>query len=412
MIIRIIKWLFLAALSLTAAVILVMAGIVYTLGLNEGKVAQLGRFFATMRFIETQYVDEVEPSQLIDGAISGMVRSLGDPHSAYLDPTAYKKLKEHSEGTFGGIGVVMGFDDSEVRVISVMEGTPGEAVGLKAGDRILRVDGEATKEMAPELVAASIRGEAGSEVVLTIGRNGEADRDYAITRDHIRVKTVAGQMVENEPGVGYIRIVQFSENTGKEFKDALASLKEQGMQALILDLRANPGGLLTACVEIAKEIVPAGLIVSVVDRDGNKEEYYSELTETGLPIMVLIDENSASASEILAGALHDTGAAQLVGKTSYGKGSVQVIMPIPGQEDAVKLTIARYYTPSGESIQGTGIRPDFEVEIPENAKEDTQFLAAVAQLKAKLPQLSQPAAQPELQPEPQPLQPAEPQQEQ
>ena len=383
---KIINWIFFAMLSVFAAIIILVTAVVYALDLDDAKTAQLARFFATMRFVETQYVDEVDPAKLIDGAISGMVRSLGDPHSAYLDPASYKKLKEHSEGTFGGIGVVMGFDEADVRVISVMEGTPGESVGLKAGDRILRVDGEATKGMEPELVAASIRGEAGTEVVLTIGRNGEADKDYAITRDHIRVKTVAGRMLENEPDVGYIRIVQFSENTGKEFKDALTSLREQGMRGLIIDLRANPGGLLTTCVEIAKEVVPAGLIVSVVERDGSKEEYYSELTGDLLPLVVLIDNNSASASEILAGALHDTNAATLVGKTSYGKGSVQVIMPIPGQDDAVKLTIARYYPPSGESIQGTGVHPDVEVDLPEDATEDTQYLAAVNQIKMKLGQ--------------------------
>lgn len=365
------------------ALVIVTAGLVYLLGLNEAKVTQLTRFFATMRFIETEYVDDVEPSKLIDGAISGMVRSLGDPHSAYLDPATYKKLKEHSEGTFGGIGVVMGFDDAEVKVISVMDGTPGASAGLKAGDRILRVDGEETKEMEPELVAASIRGEAGSQVVLTIARAGQANRDYAITRDHIRVKTVAGRMLE-EPGVGYIRIVQFSENTGKEFKDALSSLRESGANGLIIDLRANPGGLLTSCVEIAKEIVPAGLIVSVVQRDGTREEYYSEQKSGILPMVVLIDGNSASASEILAGALHDAGAAELVGKTSYGKGSVQVIMPIPGQADAVKLTVARYYTPSGTSIQGKGIRPDVEAELPEGATEDTQLSAAIGRMRRML----------------------------
>ena len=381
---RIFKWVFCAALSVMVAFLILVTGIVALLDLDEAKVTQLARFFATMRFIESEYVDEVEPAKLIDGAISGMVRSLGDPHSAYLDPATYRKLKEHSEGTFGGIGVVMGFDDAEVRVISVMEGTPGAAAGLLAGDRILRVDGEETKTMEPEVVAASIRGEAGTEVVLTIGRTGEADRDYAITRDHIRVKTVAGRMVEGEPGVGYIRIVQFSENTAREFKDALASLKGEGMQGLILDLRSNPGGLLTSCVEIAKEIVPAGLIVSVVERDGTKEEYFSELSSGTMPMVVLIDGNSASASEILAGALHDTGAAELVGKTSYGKGSVQVIMPIPGQEDAVKLTIARSYTPSGTSIQGTGIRPDIEAELPENATEDMQLKAGVERVKIKM----------------------------
>ena len=365
------------------AFILLLAGVVYLFDLDEAKVGQLGRFFSTMRFIEHEYVDEVDSAKLIDGAIFGMVRALGDPHSAYLDPPTYKKLKEHSEGTFGGIGVVMGFEEEDVRVISVMDGTPGASAGLKEGDRILRVDGEATRTMAPEVVAASIRGEAGTEVVLTIGRAGEEDRDYAITRDHIRVKTVIGHMVEGEPDVGYIRIVQFSENTGKEFKDAVASLKDEGMQKLIIDLRANPGGLLTSCVEIAKEVVPAGLIVSVVDRDGKREEYFSERQGDFMPLVVMIDGNSASASEILAAALHDTGAATLVGKTSYGKGSVQVIMPIPGQQDAVKLTIARYYTPSGESIQGTGVRPDVEVDLPETAAEDLQFRAAMAEIKKK-----------------------------
>jgi carboxyl-terminal processing protease len=153
---------------------------------------------------------------------------------------------------------------------------------------------------------------------------------------------------------------------------------------LIIDLRANPGGLLTSCVEIAKEIVPAGLIVSVVQRDGTREEYYSEQKSGILPMVVLIDGNSASASEILAGALHDAGAAELVGKTSYGKGSVQVIMPIPGQADAVKLTVARYYTPSGTSIQGKGIRPDVEAELPEGATEDTQLSAAIGRMRRML----------------------------
>ncbi len=379
---RIFKWLICAVLSVGAATVLLAAGIVYALGLDEAKAAQLGRFFATMRFIEMQYVDEVDSTKLFDGAIAGMVRSLEDPHSAYLDPATYKKLKEHSEGTFGGIGVVMGFEEEDVRVISVMEGTPGEAAGLKVGDRILKVDGEATKTMAPEVVAASIRGEAGTEVVLTIGRAEEEDRDYAITRDHIRVKTVAGHMVEGEPAVGYIRIIQFSENTGKEFKDAFAELQNEGMQRLILDLRSNPGGLLTSCVEIAKVLVPAGPIVSVVERDGTREEYFSERQGDLMPLVVLIDGNSASASEILAAALHDTESATLVGKTSYGKGSVQVIMPIPGQEDAVKLTIARYYTPSGGSIQDTGIRPDVEVDLPETATEDLQLRAALEQVKA------------------------------
>lgn len=378
------KKLFFAALSAAAGLLLFAAGLAYALGLDAPKAAQLGRFLATMRFIEREYVDEVDSAKLVDGAIAGMVRALGDPHSMYLDPAMYRKLREHSEGGFGGIGVVMGFEEGTVRVISVMEGTPGEAAGLLAGDAITAVGGEPVEGMAPELVAASIRGEAGTEVVLTIARPGEAARDYAITRDHIRVRTAAGRMAE--PGVGYIRIVQFSENTGKEFKEALEALKAEGMRGLILDLRANPGGLLSSCVEIAREIVPEGLIVSVVQRDGTREEYRSTRAGEALPIVVLIDRGSASASEILAGALHDAGAAELVGTTTYGKGSVQVIMPIPGQEDAVKLTIARYYTPNGTSIQGTGIAPDRVVELSGDAAEDAQLAAALAAMRQKLGQ--------------------------
>ena len=384
MIKRIVKWLLAATASLVAALIVVALGMKLLLGLDEAKVTQLGRFFSTMRFIESKYVDEVDSAKLFDGAISGMVKSLGDPYSVYMDPATYRKLKERSEGTFGGIGVVMGFDDSEVRVMDVMEGTPGQEAGLMVGDRILRVDGEDTKNMAPEVVAASIRGEAGTKVVLTIGRAGDEDKDYAITRSNIHVKTVASRMDENVPGVGVIRIAQFGEHTGKEFKDALSSLKGQGMKGLILDLRSNPGGLLTSCVEVARELLPEGPIVSVVARDGSKEEYRSEMKEDPIPMAVLIDGNSASASEILAGALHDRKAAYLVGKTSYGKGSVQVIMPIPGQNDALKLTVAKYYTPSGVSIQGTGIAPDIEAELSEDLSEDTQLKAAEETVRAML----------------------------
>ncbi len=317
----------------------------------------------------------------MDGAISGMVQALGDPHSIYLDPEMYGQLMDQTEGSFGGIGVYMGFKDGGVQIVSVMEGTPGEAAGLRAGDEIIAVDGTPVTEYQPEEVAMHIRGEIGTDVTLTVRRAGEADKDYQITRASIEMKTVAGRMLED--GMGYIRIGNFSEHTGREFASVLQDLEGQGMNGLILDLRENPGGLIKSCVEVANHVVPKGTVVSVIDKNGKKETYESDLAESKYPIVVLIDANSASAAEILAGALQDTGAATLVGTKSYGKGSVQVVVPMH-HDDALKLTIAKYYTPSGRCIDGIGIEPDVEVALPQDATSDVQLEKAEEVLRGKL----------------------------
>ena len=301
------------ASALTASV-LTLAGLWLLLGLDHYKISETMRLLGAMRFIEMNYVDQVDDTKLIDGAIDGMVKSLDDPHSLYLDQDMYKKLKIHTDGSFGGIGVVMAFDAQEVQVISVMDNTPGQQAGLQEGDKIIAIDGQPTKDMRPEEVAMNVRGDVGTQVVLRIHREGEEDKDYTITRDAIPEKTAAAQMLPE--GMGYIRIASFSEKTGQEFKDCLADMEGQGMKGLILDLRENPGGLITSCVEIANLVVPKGEIVSVVDRDGNREEHDSTLEESKYPIVVLIDENSASAAEILAGALQDRQAATLVGTKS------------------------------------------------------------------------------------------------
>ena len=358
-----------------------IAGLWALLGLNEQKIVDGARFLGALRFIESQYVGDVDSSKLIDGAIAGMVKSLGDPHSIYLDETMYRELINHTEGSFGGIGVYMGFKDNKVSVISVMDGTPGENAGIQADDEIMAVDGEAVKEMQPEMVAMKIRGEVGSQVVLTIHRAGEPDKDYTITRDVIKVHTAAEQMLPDS--IGYIRIASFGERTGEEFKECYGRLEEQGMKGLIIDLRENPGGLVTSCVEVANMVVPKGEIVSVVQRDGTKEDHMSSLEESKYPIVVLIDGNSASASEILAGALQDTHAATLVGTKSYGKGSVQVVMPLH-EGDALKLTIAKYFTPSGRSIDGTGIEPDVAVPPDPAGKADNQLQKAIEVMKEKI----------------------------
>ncbi|WP_027889730.1 S41 family peptidase [Megamonas hypermegale] len=344
--------------------------IYYLLGFNQQGFFNLMRFVTAYRFIELKYVNQTDDVNLIDGAIDGMVKSLGDPHSNYLSPKMYQSLKEQTQGSFAGIGVVMGMDNNKnINIVAVMEDSPGQKAGLAEGDQIIAVDGTPVTEMAFDEVAAHVRGEPGTDVVLTIMRDG-TQQDYTITRDNIKLKTVGHEMLDNN--IGYIQIVSFSEDTAQEFMDAYTDLQNQGMQGLVLDLRNNPGGLLGACVDIAKNLVPKGDIVSIVDKDGNKEVYSSDLEQVPYPVAVLINKNSASASEILSGAIQDTKSGVIIGETSYGKGSVQTILPMM-DDDAVKLTIAKYYTPSGRSIDGVGITPDIEVKLDEGSTVDTQL---------------------------------------
>ena len=371
----------LAATALVSSLLTLM-GLAAVLGLDGAKTLDIVRFLGVKRMIEARYVRDVNPHDLMNGAIDGMVKSLGDPHSIYLKEDMYKTLKEHTAGTFGGIGVTMGFKDNKVTIVSVLEGTPGEAAGLKANDEIVAVDGTPVTEYQPEEVSMHIRGDIGTEVTLTIRRAGTEDRDYTIKRDTIKLRTAKGMMLEGSQ-MGYIRIASFGENTGEEFKEEFEKLGQEGMQGLIIDLRQNPGGLVKSCVEVADLLVPKGPIVSVVQRDGSKEEHNSSLEAPKYPVVVLIDGNSASASEILAGALQDTGAGTLVGTKSYGKGSVQVVVPL-FEDDGLKLTIARYYTPNGRCIDGVGIEPDVEVDFQEGDTTDVQLAKAREILQQKM----------------------------
>ncbi|MBR1804863.1 MAG: S41 family peptidase [Selenomonadaceae bacterium] len=337
--------------------------ICFLLGINSNSALDLGRFFVALRFIEGHYVKEVERGKLIDGAIGGMVNSLGDPHSVYLAPKVYSALRAETTGSFGGIGVYMSFKDGGVQVMNVIPDGPGQRAGLQAGDEILAVNGQPVTEISPGEVALKIRGEAGTNVDLLIRREGAEDTTYSLTREVIQMKTVAGKMIDDR--LGYVKITNFSENTGDEFRTTLTELENAGMKGLILDLRQNPGGVITSCVEVARQIVPAGTITSVIQRDGSKEVYTSDLSAAKFPIVVLLDGHSASASELLSGALQDTKAAIVVGEKSYGKGSVQTLIPM-AHNDGIKLTIAKYYTPNGREIDGIGIQPD--VEVKQDAK--------------------------------------------
>ncbi|MCI7478074.1 MAG: S41 family peptidase [Selenomonadales bacterium] len=378
------KYLITIVLTAMVTVSLAMAGFMAIFGFDLKQVAGVARLIGVMQFVERKYVNDVDTDTIINGAISGMVGSLGDPHSLYMDVEKYEKLKSQTEGSFGGVGIVMSFQEkNKVMVSSVLEESPAQSAGILAGDQIMAVDGVSVTDYQPEETAAHIRGKEGTEVVLTIHREGAEDKDYSITRSNILFKTAAGEMIPEHPNVGYIRIASFSENTAKEFKENYDKLATEGMKGLIIDLRSNPGGLVTSCVDIANMVVPKGDVVSIIDKSGKKEVYVSELEETKYPIVVLIDENSASASEILAGALQDTGAATLVGNKSFGKGSVQIVLPLLAG-DAVKMTIAKYYTPSGRSIDGTGIEPDVKVELNAAGGIDNQLVKAIEIMEEKI----------------------------
>lgn len=379
------KYMLVALTTAVAVLAAVVFGFYQLCGASTQNMVQVIRLVGTMRFIDSKYVDEVPFATLIDGAIDGMMQSLGDKHSIYMDSQKFKQLMQQNEGSFGGIGVVMGFPGpGQCQVMSVMENTPGEAAGLQPEDFILQVDGVDVKELQPEEIAQRVRGDEGTQVVLTIGRKGQEDFEVTITRAVISMTTAKGVMLQDTK-IGYIRVASFSEKTAKEFQTDLAKLKEEGMQGLIIDLRSNPGGLITSCVDIANQVVPAGEIVSVVDRNGHREVFDSSLENFDYPIVVLIDGNSASASEILAGAIQDRQCGTLVGTKSFGKGSVQTMVPL-FDGDGIKLTIARYYTPAGRSIDGVGIEPDVTVELPEGSRVDVQLNKAIEVMQEKLGQ--------------------------
>lgn len=352
----------------------------FALAKTDIKLDDAARFIGTYEVIKSRYVTETDGTKLFDGAISGMVKSLDDPHSVYLEPRMYNELLNQTGGSFGGIGVYMGFKDKKVTVVSVMDGTPAKQAGVMANDEILAVDDVPISEIEPEEVVFKIRGEVGSSVKLKLrSQNGE-EKELTIVRDNIKVKSVQGKMLDNS--IAYIRISNFGEHTGEEFAEVYKQMEAEGMKKTILDLRQNPGGLVNTCVEVANYLVPKGKIVTVENRAGKIEEYDSTLEEVKYPLAILVDGNSASASEIIAGAIKDTKSGTLIGDKTYGKGSVQVVLPLM-HSDAVKLTVAKYFTPNGESIDGVGIEPDIKITLTPSDTVDTQLNKAVEILTDK-----------------------------
>jgi carboxyl-terminal processing protease len=360
-------------------------GMLYLLRLGSDDVVGTAKFFRALQIVKSRYVEDVPMDTLMTGAIKGMVASLGDPHSVYMDSKLYKEFMIETAGSFGGVGIVIGVKDKLLTVVSPIEGTPGEKAGIKSGDKIVKIDNQETKDMALDEAVNKIRGPEGTQVTLTIVRGSEAPRDYALTRSNIQIKTVAGKILPDN--IGYIRISMFNENTAADFIRTYQDLEKQGMKGIILDLRDNPGGLLEESVKVAGSFVPRGPVVSVVARDGTRETHSSNLEAVKYPAVVLVNGGSASASEIVAGAIQDTGSGTLVGTKTYGKGSIQTLVRL-GNGDAVKLTIAKYLTPNDRSINGIGIEPDVAVEMPESRQpgEDVQLDKAVEIIKSKLQQ--------------------------
>jgi carboxyl-terminal processing protease len=321
-------------------------------------------FSDVLDIVKENYVQEVDNEELVEGAISGMLRTL-DPHSSYLDPDAYKELQVETKGSFGGIGIEITIRDGFLTVVSPLEGTPAYELGIQAGDQILRVDGEPTKEMTLMEAVKKMRGPKGTNVVLTIMREEfTKPQDFVITRATIAIRSVRSKTLES--GYGYIRLSQFQSSTARDLRKEIVKLEQENksLKGLIMDLRNNPGGLLDQAVKVSDEFLNEGLIVYTGGRLKSQDMRFEAHMNTrphSYPIVVLVNEGSASAAEIVAGALQDHKRAVVVGVKTFGKGSVQTVMPLRNGA-ALRLTTAIYYTPSGRSIQAKGIEPDILVE--------------------------------------------------
>lgn len=323
--------------------------------------------------IKRAYVDEVDDEKLIQDAIDGMLSGL-DPHSAYLTPDDFSDLQEGTTGRFGGLGIEVQMEEGAVRVVSPIDDTPADRAGVRAGDLITRLDGESVQGMNLNQAVDIMRGEPGTEITLTIRRGTEGTPiEITIERAIIQVTSIRSRMLES--GIGMVRISSFQQNTGRDLADEIDKLREENgeeLSGLILDMRNNPGGLLSSSINVADVFLPDKLVVYTESRLPESAQRYQSRRATpaaDIPMVVLVNGGSASASEIVAGALQDHGRAVIMGTQSFGKGSVQTVLPLEGNS-ALKLTTARYYTPAGQSIQATGITPDLMVHQGRFAVDD------------------------------------------
>ena len=368
----------------TSYILLFMAVIVFTAllfsqwsvledvdALEDYHYKRIKTFAESLSLVKKNYVEEVEEKDLVYGAIKGMLSSL-DPHSSFMPPEIFNEMKVDTKGEFGGLGIQIGIKDKILTIIAPIDDTPADKAGVEAGDKIIKIEGESTKDISLHDAVSKLRGKPGTSVTITIIRKGlDKPKDITIVRAIIKIKSVKSKMMED--GIGYIKLTQFQQKTASELEKALKKLSKKDMTALVLDLRNNPGGLLRGAVDVTSQFLPEGkLVVYIKGRDGKKTEF---ITDNGnkysdLPMVILVNEGSASASEIVAGAMQDWGKSIVLGTQTFGKGSVQTVIPL-SDGSALRLTTARYYTPKGRTIQTTGITPDIIVKLEAKNGEKT-----------------------------------------
>jgi len=319
-------------------------------------------FSEVLYLIQTNYVKEVDIQEVIYGGIHGMLKVL-DPHSSFMPPEMYREMQVETRGNFGGLGIQIAIKDDQLTVIAPIDDTPAFRAGIEAGDKIIKINGDPTKDMTIMEAVKVLRGPKGTQVTITIVRDSfEKPKDFTITRDVIELKSVAYEMLLDN--IGYLRLRQFQEDSGNEMEDALNEMENQGMEAMILDLRSNPGGLLNAAVEVSDKFLEKGkLIVYTEGRKKNQDMRFvahDDFTHPNYPMVVLVNHGSASASEIVAGALQAHSRAIVIGTQTYGKGSVQSVIPL-SDNSGLRLTTATYFTPDGRSIHEKGITPDIVI---------------------------------------------------
>lgn len=369
-------------LTILCFAVTAIAGVFYASYYQE-----INRLFDIGVIVKTQYLQNVTLKQLLEGAAKGMVESLDDPYSVYLNAQDFEDLQRYIQGTFGGIGIYVEVTkDKKLIVSSPIEGTPAYEAGIKRGDIIIKIDDTFTNELEYDEAVARMRGQPGTPVRISVMREGVSSLlEFALTRENIDIPTVESSILEN--GIGYLRLKVFASNSDTAVGQHLKKLLEQGVKAVVLDLRENPGGDLDAAVNIAEYFVPEGPVVYIVNRNGEMRTYASATgNNIKLPLAVLINGGSASASEVLSGAIKDTGAGVLIGEKTFGKGIVQGIFPF-GRGEGLKLTTSKYLTPNKIDIHEKGIEPDIIVsETAGSNGEDIQLKRAAAHLKQKLAQ--------------------------
>ncbi len=370
------KWLKVLAVFIFALVI--VAG-----GLFASNYKHFSNLIKVITLVRTQYLVPVNTTLLVDGAIKGIVNSLNDPYSVYLDPQTFSQLQDQIKGSFGGLGILVGVKEQYLTVVRAYSGTPAAKKGIVAGDIITHINDSDAKGLELETAINLMRGPVGSAIKLTVSRQGAPEPlHFELVREEINVPTVEGHVLPGS-NIGYVAISQFTERTAEEMRETLNTLQGERVKGLILDLRDNPGGELIAAVNVAKNFIPKGPIVYIDYRLGRDQEFPSEGRTIQLPLVVLINGGSASAAEILAGAVKDTGAGTLVGGKTFGKGIVQTVFPLDNGA-GLKLTTARYLTPLRNDIHQKGVEPDFTVQPLDDWSRDSQLDRAIELMQQKI----------------------------